>query len=367
MFSKSIILSDAFLDMPATTRCLYFTLSLLADDEGFVNSPRAIMRQSGATEDDMRLLISKKFVIVFDDGVVVIKHWRIHNYIQKDRYTPTKYVEHREALFLDKNNAYTLNPEGAAPELPEPKELTPAQQARIEARKESDLPYSFDYKIRQAFDGEKCPVCGGIMRLNNDFCAPSVQHNKPISLGGKHEIGNISIICRSCNSRIQDRETEAYNSADVAKKWAEICGCEENVYIPDTQDRIGKDRIELNIEKENIKEKKKTTAARFAPPTPAEVAEYCTTAAITIDAEAFCDYYTANGWRVGRQPMKDWKAAARNWARRDATEARRGATPAGTRKNTTGFSGTGYEPPEGATDGLDAFFAASLNRAKKGD
>ena len=109
MFAKTIILSDAFLDMPATARCLYFTLAMVADDDGFVNSPRAIMRQTGATNDDMLLLVSKKFVIAFDSGVIVIKHWRIHNYIQNDRYMPTKYKECKEMLTYDENKAYTLD------------------------------------------------------------------------------------------------------------------------------------------------------------------------------------------------------------------------------------------------------------------
>lgn len=106
MFAKTIVLSDAFLDMPMSARCLYFTLGMIADDDGFINSPKSIMRQCGASNDDMNILISKKFVLVFDDGIVVIKHWRILNYIQKDRYVPTKYEEHKQQLLLDENNSY---------------------------------------------------------------------------------------------------------------------------------------------------------------------------------------------------------------------------------------------------------------------
>ena len=109
MFAKTIVLSDVFLDMPATARCLYFTLGMLADDDGFVNSPRAIMRQIGASDDDMKVLISKKYVLLFDSGVVVIKHWRIHNYIQSDRYKETKYKEEKATLLLDENKAYTTH------------------------------------------------------------------------------------------------------------------------------------------------------------------------------------------------------------------------------------------------------------------
>ena len=107
MFAKTIITSDAFLDMPASARCLYFLLGMMADDDGFVNAPRSIMRQSGASLDDLNLLIAKRFILTFESGVVVIKHWRIHNLIQKDRYKETKYLEEKSQLVIDDKNAYT--------------------------------------------------------------------------------------------------------------------------------------------------------------------------------------------------------------------------------------------------------------------
>ena len=106
MFAKTIVLSDAFLDLPMSARCLYFTLGMLADDDGFVNAPRAIMRQCGASDDDMRNLIAKKFVLIFDTGVIVIKHWRINNYLQKDRYRETKYLDEKATLTIDENGNY---------------------------------------------------------------------------------------------------------------------------------------------------------------------------------------------------------------------------------------------------------------------
>lgn len=107
MFAKSIVLSDAFLDMPMSSRCLYFTLSMLADDDGFVGSPKAIMRQCGATQDDLAILLSKRYVLGFDSGVIVIKHWRINNYLRNDRYRKTTYLEELETLALDSKDAYT--------------------------------------------------------------------------------------------------------------------------------------------------------------------------------------------------------------------------------------------------------------------
>ena len=107
MFAKTIVLSDAFLDMPLSARCLYFTLGMLADDDGFVNSPKSIMRQAGASTDDLNLLMVKRFILAFESGVIVIKHWRIHNYIQKDRYKESKYMEEKATLMIDQNGAYT--------------------------------------------------------------------------------------------------------------------------------------------------------------------------------------------------------------------------------------------------------------------
>ena len=107
MFAKTIIDSDAFLDMPQSSQLLYFHLSMRGDDEGFINNPKSIMRNVGCKDDDIKLLIAKKFLIPFDSGVVVIKHWRIHNYIQKDRFTPTKYQTEKAMLSLDENKSYT--------------------------------------------------------------------------------------------------------------------------------------------------------------------------------------------------------------------------------------------------------------------
>lgn len=113
MFARTIVTSDEFLDMPATARCLYFTLGMFADDDGFVNSPKSVMRAVGSSTDDMNILIAKKYVLVFDGGVIVIKHWKVHNYIQKDRYNETKYIDFKRMLYLDENKAYTTNEKSA--------------------------------------------------------------------------------------------------------------------------------------------------------------------------------------------------------------------------------------------------------------
>ena len=108
MFAKTIIDSDAFLDMPVTARLLYYDLAMRADDDGFVNSPKKIMRMIGASQDDLAILCARKFLIPFETGVVVIKHWRIHNYIQNDRYKPTSYQDEKSKLVVKDNKAYSL-------------------------------------------------------------------------------------------------------------------------------------------------------------------------------------------------------------------------------------------------------------------
>ena len=207
MFAKTIIDSDAFLDMPMSARLLYYDLAMRADDDGFNNSPKKVMRTIGATTDDMNILIARKFIIPFENGVVVIKHWRIHNYIRKDTYNETPYKEQKALLEFDENKAY---------------------------------------------------------RIKKDDCLLSVDD-------------------------------------------------------PLTQDRLGKDSID-NIE----------PTKRFKKPTIEEIQAYCDERNNGIDAERFYDYYESKGWKVGKAPMKDWKASIRTWERNN------GITK-GNIKQTSGF------------------------------
>ena len=113
MFSKSVVESDPFMDMPAEAQALYFHLNMAADDDGFCDNPRSIMRACGASNDTMKLLIAKKFVLTFEknDGfLVVVKHWRLNNYIRKDTYHETKYKEFMRELYFDENQSYSMNP-----------------------------------------------------------------------------------------------------------------------------------------------------------------------------------------------------------------------------------------------------------------
>lgn len=147
MFTKKITESDAFLEMPSSTQMLYFHFCMNADDDGFVNNPKKIQRMCSASDDDFRLLIAKSFVLAFDSGIIVIKHWKMHNYIQSDRYVPTDYTEEKSMLGLKKNKAYTFD---------ESKMVTRCiQDSKKQEKKEKKFVYnrnSFNCKEQNNYD-----------------------------------------------------------------------------------------------------------------------------------------------------------------------------------------------------------------------
>ena len=110
MFSRKITETDHFLEMPLSSQALYFHLNMGADDEGFIDKAKTIQRTIGASDDDMKLLIAKGFLIPFESGVVVIRHWRIHNYIQADRFQATIYQGEKEQLDFDKSKIASIKP-----------------------------------------------------------------------------------------------------------------------------------------------------------------------------------------------------------------------------------------------------------------
>ena len=214
MFAKTIIDSDSFLDMPLSTQALYFHLAMRADDDGFINNPKKIQRMVGCGDDDLKLLVAKRFILPFESGVVVIKHWKIHNYIRNDRYKPTVYTEEKALLAIKDTGAYT----------------------------------------------EALPV--GI--------------------------------------------PDDYQVVDQME----------------TQVRLGKDRLgKDSIGEENTADKP-PRATRFTPPTVEAVAAYCSERNNGISPQAFVDYYAARGWKLGKEKMKDWKAAVRTWENRRKADAK---------------------------------------------
>lgn len=109
MFDLQIVDTDLFLEMPQSTQNLYFHLGMRADDDGFVGNPKRIIRTIGANEDDLKILFSKQFIIPFESGIVVIRHWKLNNYLRKDRYIETIYKEEKRMLNEDENGVYNLN------------------------------------------------------------------------------------------------------------------------------------------------------------------------------------------------------------------------------------------------------------------
>lgn len=211
MMAKSVIDTDTFLDMPASTQNLYFHMLLRADDDGFIASPKGILRIIGASDDDLKLLLAKQYLFRFESGVVVIKDWKIHNYIQSDRYKPSLQPE-RELLTITANKEYTLT-----------------------------------------------------------------------------------------NSDVSNMDTECIQNVSVGK-------------VRLGKASIGKVRLDKTIEGECEKPhspKRKT----FTKPTIDEIQDYCIERNNNVNAEQFYDYYESNGWKVGKNSMKDWKAAVRTWER----------------------------------------------------
>ena len=220
MMAKSIIETDMFLDMPTSCQCLYFHLLLRADDDGFISNPKSIVRTLSASADDLKLLIAKQYLISFESGVVVIKDWKIHNYIRNDRYKASN-VPERELLNIRKDKAYTL--------------------------KEDDGVPMIDYGIP----------------TDNQMDTNGI----PTVSIGKDRLG---------------------------------------------KDRLGKDRLDIEGECEKPHSPKRKT---FTKPTIDEIQDYCIERNNNIDASQFYDYYESNGWKVGKNSMKDWKAAVRTWER----------------------------------------------------
>lgn len=228
MFAKTIISSARFIKMPPSTQMLYFHLGMNADDDGVVEA-FTIMRMIGSNEDDLKVLSAKQFIIVLNEDLVsFLTNWNDHNLIRADRKIDSKY---KDLLIRVVKGVQLLEAKSRTEE---------TRKIRDKEIKESDLPYSFNYKIKQAFWGELCPVCNE--KMEGELHKPSLQHNIPISKGGKHEIDNISIICRSCNSSKQDKPTGKLNNDIVVKRWNNILIGQSNVSPMSAEYRLGKDR-----------------------------------------------------------------------------------------------------------------------------
>lgn len=159
MFSNEVVGSDAFFEMPPSTQALYFQLGMRADDDGFVN-PKMVMRLVGSTDDELKVLIAKRFVLPFENGVIVIKHWGINNNkIQKDRYKQTMYLEQKNLLFIKENGAYTMDKNKGIPACEQSvnKKLTKSrvEESRVEeSRVREDKTPTPSQIAKEFFDGK---------------------------------------------------------------------------------------------------------------------------------------------------------------------------------------------------------------------
>jgi len=201
MLSKKIIDTDAFMDMPLSSQALYMHMVLNADDDGFIGNPKKVVRSVGCMNDDIKILLAKRFILDFDSGVIVIKHWKIHNLIRLDRYTETTYLQEKGLLIENKNKSYT-------------------------------------------------------------------EVNK----------GQIIDVIPSDNQM-------------------------------EPQVRLGK----VSLVKSSLGNTTTPTSKKFTIPTVLEIKEYCTERKNNVNPNKFYDFYESKGWLVGKNKMKNWKAAIRTW------------------------------------------------------
>ncbi|WP_228065549.1 replisome organizer [Enterococcus mundtii] len=202
MFAKTIIDSDAFLDMPLSTQALYFHLSMRADDDGFINNPKKIQRMVGCGDDDLKLLMAKRFILVFESGVIVIKHWKIHNYIRNDRYKPTLYQDEK-ALLADKDNkAYTF-----AEELPN-------RDENLGIPDDNQTVYQMDTQVRLGKDR-----LGKDSKDIRDVTPPKKSKAKPI----RHKYGEYKNVLLS-DDQMEKLKTEFPNDyQERIERLSEYC------------------------------------------------------------------------------------------------------------------------------------------------
>ncbi len=257
MFSLAVTDTDQFLDLPPAAQALYFHLGMHADDDGFIASPKKIARAAGCGEDELALLVERGLILRFESGVVTVRDWRINNTLRNDRYRETLYTREKRELHLDENGRYLYGPA-------EEDALRPEEAAPVHAAQPDDAPAEPDGKP----DG-----------------APADPDGKP--------------------------DGEPDGSRMLPAPEPEPNGTEPNQTEPN---RTEPNRTEQKRESTCAA---KPPRAYVFPPGIGEVEAYCLESGIRIDVRRFLDYYASNGWRVGKNPMKDWKAAVRNWERGD--------------------------------------------------
>ena len=250
MFAKSIIDSDAFLDMSPMARLLYYDLSMRADDDGFIGSPKKIMRIVGATEEDLSELVRYDLVYWFNTGIVVIRHWLINNRLRRDTYNETIYTEEKAKLTLERNGLYHIRNEY----------VTDLSRTRHE------------------------PVTNPLRTRYEPVTQLSIVKYST----GKFSTDKLSVVK-------EEKESKKKEAVEIESETEErkVASAEApTLSPPQAQKKFVKPRIE-------------------------QIKAYCDERRNDVDAQRFYDFYEAKGWMVGKNHMKDWKAAVRTWELRD--------------------------------------------------
>lgn len=229
MFSKKITDTDLFLDMPLSAQCLYFHLNMEADDDGFLGNAKTVRRKIGASEDDLKLLVAKQFIIPFESGVVVIKDWKIHNYIQKDRYNKTMFFEEKSQLEVNKNNSYELMDTKCIQDVSE-NNLAKSQKRSSEQETSSELlinkgcvqnGYSLDTQVRLGKSKDRLEI-----ELDKDIAAPKKSKPKPT----RHKYGEYKNVLLS-DQDMEKLKTEFPNDWEQRiERVSEYCASQGKSY-----------------------------------------------------------------------------------------------------------------------------------------
>lgn len=218
MMAKSVIDTDAFLDMPASTQSLYFHMLLRADDDGFIASPKGILRIIGASDDDLKLLLAKQYLFRFESGVVVIKDWKIHNYIKSDRYKPSMHPE-RELLTITANKEYTLINSDA--EEVEPKCIQSGTKMEPECIQNGTIGKVRLGKVRLGKNN--------ILSSKHDFADEIIQYLN-MRTGAKYK-STTSKTKQLINARVNEGFTLDDFKTVIDKKCVEWCGTEFEKFL----------------------------------------------------------------------------------------------------------------------------------------
>lgn len=245
MFSKTIIDSDLFLDMPASAQNLYFHLSLRADDEGFVNNPRKIQKIVGASDDDIKILLAKKYILLFESGIIVVSHWKVHNYIQKDRFKASSALIEKAQLRLDKNNVYILDTEGG-------QLVYTGKDSLVEDRQEKDRSLSPSCKTN--IDKENKSFLSFVNKIRTNYKPNPIQKIFPRILKVEDEHNDIGYLKVKSNGYLYisfDTKTKDIPASEAEIYWLLIFNNQNQIISLEDQYKQETSQFEIDTDVRN--------------------------------------------------------------------------------------------------------------------